>query len=150
MRVFTASPLQLLTRFNHFGSYSLDILQVDGDAAHLAQLIVMTRSKSDTSTAQLGKECSESYRRLGPDPDVSQLKAVKVPRHRKKIDSDLDEPDRKESKTEKATLKFQASSIPSQRPSDQKPESASATTRQGDMEIEIREGTEKLSRSYQE
>lgn len=46
-----------------------DILQVDGDAAHLAQPIVMTKgqpegqTKSDTSTAQLGKQCSESYRR---------------------------------------------------------------------------------------
>lgn len=57
MRVFTASPLQLLTSLsgliNHLEQIEatvfppFEILQVDGDAAHLAQLIVMTKGKPE-------------------------------------------------------------------------------------------------------
>lgn len=56
----------------------------DLDAAHLAQLIVMTEarwSKYDTSTAQQGKECSESYRRLGPDPCDDVAESCSTPTH---------------------------------------------------------------------
>lgn len=91
MRVFTARLINHLEQIEATVFPPFDILQVDGDAAHLAHCDDQREgeargSKSDTSTGQLSKECSESYRRLGPDPcdDVSQLKAVKVPRHRNK------------------------------------------------------------------